>query len=339
MQFIDGSTVLITGGTGSIGSEIVRQVLETDVKTVIIFNRDEIKQYMIKQELDDQRLVFLMGDIRDYDSIQGVFEKWQIDYVFHTAAMKHLVVCENEPIECTYTNIYGTHNLIRLCVKYNVKKTLMISTDKAASPTSVMGATKFIAERITLNGNELSHFGSKFCVVRFGNVSSSRGSIIPVMTSRLMKGNDLWISDPDATRFIIRISQAVELVFRAMELTKGGEIFILKMKAFRVGDMGEVFRDRIAPKLGRLADLEKRNLVPGEKLHEDLLNNVEFMNLMCDEKMFITSTNNNMNIGEYPGFDKCSINQYVSSKADLLTLDEIEELIMEYLNQKGYFGG
>lgn len=170
-DILNSKIVLVTGGTGSIGSEIVRQLLDFDIKKVIIFNRDEIKQFIMKQELDDPRLEYIMGDIRDYNSIQNVFERNCIDFVFHTAAMKHLVVCENEPIECSETNVVGINNLIRLCVKYKVPKTITISTDKAAWPTSAMGASKLIGERITLNGNKVSNGKSKFCCVRFSNVS------------------------------------------------------------------------------------------------------------------------------------------------------------------------
>jgi len=334
-----GRTVLVTGGTGSIGSVIVRQLLDLGVNRVFIFNRDEINQYIMSQEIDDPRLEFIMGDIRDYESIENVFLRNPIDIVFHAAAMKHLVVCENEPIESARVNIVGTHNLIRLCAKYRVARTVMISTDKAASPTSVMGATKFIAERITLNGNQLSNGESRFCCVRFGNVSNSRGSIIPVMTKRILKGKDIWVSDPDATRFIIRTEEAVKLVFKAAELTRGGELFVLKMRAFRVGDVGLVFRDRIAPMLRKKVRLETRALVPGEKINEDLLNHIEYVNLLEDEEMFISSQKVVLDPADYPGFRKSEAQGYTSFETDLLNLDDIEEMAMEYLKSEGIIRG
>jgi FlaA1/EpsC-like NDP-sugar epimerase len=332
-DIFNNKIILVTGGTGSIGSEIVRQLLKFRIKKVIIFNRDEIKQYLMKQELDDSRLDYIMGDIRNFNSIQKVFEGEKIDIVFHAAAMKHLVVCEDEPIECAQTNIIGTNNLIRLCVKYKIPKTIAISTDKATWPTSVMGASKMIGERIVLNGNKLSNGNSKFCCVRFGNVSSSRGSIIPVMTTRILKGKNIWISNPDATRFVIRTSDAINLVFRAAELTRGGELFVLKMRAFKVGDMGSVFKDRIAPMLNKEISLEIRSLVPGEKLHENLLNDGESINLLENESMYITSTDNQLNSEDYSGFEKSSISSYTSIDSDFLNYDEIETLIKEYLDE------
>jgi UDP-N-acetylglucosamine 4,6-dehydratase len=206
-----GKTVLVTGGTGSIGSEIVLQLLQTNVSKVIVFSRDEIKQFSMQQRVNDPRLEMFMGDIRDYATLETVFENNKIDLVFHAAAMKHLVVAEHEPTECAKINILGTANLIHLCLKYKVSKTITISTDKAASPSSVMGATKFIAERITLNGNN-NNFNQKFSCVRFGNVANSRGSVIPIMVDRIKNNKNIWITNPEVTRFLIRISDAVKLV-------------------------------------------------------------------------------------------------------------------------------
>lgn len=246
-----GKTILVTGGTGSVGSEIVRQLLEYDINKVIIFSRDEIKHFLMEQEIDDDRVEFIMGDIRDYNSIEFVFERYKIDIVFHAAAMKHLVVCENEPIECANTNVRGTNNLMRLCIKFRVPKAVTISTDKAASPTSVMGASKLIAERITLNADSLTDNKQRFCCVRFGNVANSRGSVIPIMIARVMKGKDIWVSNPNVTRFVMRISSAVDLVLQATKITEGGELFVLKMKAFKLGDLVELMKNRIAPKLNK----------------------------------------------------------------------------------------
>jgi len=333
-----GKTILVTGGTGSIGREIVKQLLQYDIKKIIIFSRDEIKQFLMKQEIEDNRLEFSVGDIRNYDSIESVFERNQIDTVFHTAAMKHLVVCEREPMECIYTNIVGTHNLIRLCIKYRVPKIVTISTDKAASPTSVMGASKFIAERITLNANYLTDDKQKFCCVRFGNVANSRGSVIPVMIKRIIEGKNIWVSNPDTTRFIMRISDAVGLVLKAIEITQGGERFVLKMKAFRLGDLAKVMKNRIAPLLDKKIDIEYKKLVTGEKLHEDLLNETEYRNLFENDKMYIVLSDE-MRSRIYPGFKISNILKYDSSAAPRISLGELEEIVIEYLKEKSIIKG
>jgi len=331
MNNLNNKTILVTGGTGSIGSEIVKQLLTTEVKKIVIFNRDEIKQFVTNQKLDNPKLEFIMGDIRNYDSIEKVFEKEKIDFVFHAAAMKHVVISENEPMECAHTNIIGTHNLIRLCLKYGVEKVVTISTDKAVNPTNVMGATKYIAERITLNGNKLSSKNQKFCCVRFGNVANSRGSVIPVMVERIKLGKNIWITDPNVTRFAMSISDAVKLVLKAAEITQGGEIFVLKMKAFRLGDLAEVMQTRIAPRLGKSIKVESRRLVTGEKLHEELLNQIELANLLENDKLYIIL--NDSYEREYPEFRKSFLKTYNSSYVEKFSLDELESAVIEYLEK------
>jgi len=172
-----GKTVLVTGGTGSIGSEIVKQLLDYEVNKVIIFSRDEIKHFLVKKRILNERLVTVVGDVRDYRSVQRVFEEFNIDLIYHAAAMKHVVICEDFPIESAKTNILGTQNVVDLAIKFGIQKMITISTDKSAYPVNVMGATKFIGERITLNAN--------FSCVRFGNVANSRGSVIPVFIDNL----------------------------------------------------------------------------------------------------------------------------------------------------------
>ena len=212
---LKGKTVLVTGGTGSIGSEIVKQIFNYEINKVIIFSRDEIKHFLIKKRILNERLETVVGDIRDYRSAQRVFEENDIDLIYHAAAMKHVVLCEDFPIESAKTNIFGTQNIVDLAVKYGVPKLLTISTDKSAYPVNVMGATKFIAEKITLNAN--------YSCVRFGNVANSRGSVIPVFIDSLLNNMPINISDPNVTRF--GIPDAVKLVIKATRYEKG-EIYL-----------------------------------------------------------------------------------------------------------------
>ena len=327
---LDGKTILVTGGTGSIGSEIVRQLLKTDAKSIIIFSRDEIKHFLMKQKIRDERLHFVVGDVRDYRSVQRIFTMYNVDIIYNASAMKHVLVCEDSPIESVKTNILGTQNLVDLAIKYNVSKMVTISTDKAANPVNVMGATKFIAERITLNGNNLSKNGNIFAVVRFGNVANSRGSVIPVYLQNLRDGKSLMVADPDVTRFIMSISEAVNLVLKASQIAQGEEVFILKMKAFRLGDLVEVMINKIAPKLGlkEKIDTISIGLAPSEKLHEELTNEVETKNLYEIDDLYVVLPDNNRLYNDY---SPVALVDYTSDDVDILNADELEKIVLELI--------
>ena len=330
---LKGKTVLVTGGTGSIGSEIVRQILSYDVNKVIIFSRDEIKHFSVKKRILDDRLETVVGDVRDYRSVQRVFEENDINLIYHAAAMKHVVMCEEFPIESAKTNIFGTQNVIDLAIKFGIPKMITISTDKAAYPVNVMGATKFIAEGITLNAN--------FSCVRFGNVANSRGSVIPILIDNLLNKKPISITDPDITRFIIGIPDAVKLVIKATEYAKGRDIFILKMKAFRLGDLLDVILDRIAPRLGiSKEDIEVNvtGLEQGEKLHEDLINNTESNRVYELDDLYIILRNNE-DISKYQDFKKTNLHEYTSKDVELISKEEIEEIVMKYLKKYLSRGG
>ena len=330
---LKGKTVLVTGGTGSIGGEIVRQILGYEVNKVIIFSRDEIKHFLIKKRILDERLETVVGDIRDYRSVQRVFEENDIDLIYHAAAMKHVVICEDFPIESAKTNIFGTQNVVDLAIKHGIPKLITISTDKSACPVNVMGATKFIAERITLNAN--------YSCVRFGNVANSRGSVIPVFIDNLLNKKQISITDPNVTRFIIGIPDAVKLVIKATEYAKGGEIFILKMKAFRLGDLLDVILNRIAPRLGISKEDVKVNvtgLIPGEKLHEDLINNTESNRIYELDNMYVI-LKNNKDLSKYQNIKKIDLQEYTSKDVESISKEEIEEIVMKYLKNYQARGG
>ena len=322
---IDGKTILITGGTGSIGSELVKQVLTYNVAKVIIFSRDDIKQFSMKQKIADPRLEIFVGDIRDYENLKSVFENNSIDIVFHAAAMKHLIIAENQPLEYVKTNILGTNNLIDLCIKYKVKKTITISTDKAALPSSVMGATKFIAERITLNGN--INPDQKFSCIRFGNVANSRGSVIPIMVERIKNGKDIWITSPEVTRFLMKIPEAVKLVLKSEEIMQGGEIFILKMKSFKLGDLADIMEKKVAPLFNQNINIEVKGLLTGEKLHEDLLSDLEVNYLFENKELYMVSKN----IKNPPQFTKSNVKSYISSDSEIISPEELEQIVFDYI--------
>lgn len=330
-EWLKSKTALVTGGTGSIGSEIVNQLLKTDVACIVIFSRDEIKHFLMKQKIRDERLHFVVGDVRDYRSVQRIFTMYNVDIIYNASAMKHVLVCEDSPIESVKTNVLGTQNLVDLAIKYNVGKMVTISTDKAANPVNVMGATKFIAERITLNGNMPSKNSNVFAVVRFGNVANSRGSVIPVYLQNLRDGKSLMVSDPDVTRFIISISDAVNLVLKASQIARGGEIFILKMKAFRLGDLVEVMINKIAPKLGIKEKIETMSigLAPSEKLHEELTNEVETKSLYEIDDLYAVLPDNKT---LYKNYLPVRLVEYTSDDVDVLNADELEKIVLELIH-------
>ena len=331
-----GKVVLVTGGTGSIGSEIVRQALEQGANKVIVFSRDEIKHFMMRREISDDRLETIVGDVRDSRSVEQVFSRFDIDILYHAAAMKHVVICEDFPLESVQTNILGTQNVVDLALKYRVSKVITISTDKAAYPANVMGASKFIAERITLNANKMSRGQQSFSCVRFGNVATSRGSGIPVYVEDLLSRKPLQVTDPEVTRFIMEIPDAVRLVITATEYAEGGEIFILKMKAFKLGDLVDVMINRIAPRLNMSKNDVRVNicgLITGEKLHEDLINDTESSRLYELEDMYVLLPDNESST-KYPSMRKASLSRYASSDVELISKDEIEQIVVKYIERR-----
>jgi len=316
-NLFSGKRILVTGGTGSIGSYIVRELLKFDVDKVVVFSRDEIKQFMMRRMINDERLEFTVGDVRDYRSVERVFEKNHFDIVYHAAAMKHVVVCEENPVEAVKTNVIGTQNVVDCARRYGVQKLINISTDKAVNPTNVMGSTKFIAERIVFNYNYTS--------VRFGNVACSRGSVIPVLIEEMVTKKKLTITDPNVTRFIMRISDAVKLVLNATKYAEGGDIFVLKMKAFKLSDLVDILINHIAPKL-RLRDVKLNviGLVPGEKLHEELINKHELQYLHDLGEFYVIRLPKIVAPMQQVIFS--------SDHAELVSKDELLEIVNEYIN-------
>jgi len=224
--------VLVTGGTGSIGSEIVRKLIPHGPKQIRVFSRDESKHYFLQQELEELNrncdIRFLIGDVRDKERLDKAF--FGVDIVFHAAALKHVPYCEYNPFEAIKTNVHGTQNVIDSALKHNVDKVISISTDKAVYPNTIMGITKLLAERMIIGAhNYLGNARTKFAVVRFGNVINSRGSVIPTWIEQIKKGGPVTVTDKNMTRFFMSINEAVDLIFLATGLIRGQEIFVLKM--------------------------------------------------------------------------------------------------------------
>ena len=285
-HLLSGKIVLVTGGTGSIGSEIVRQLLKTKARQIRIFSRDEHMQHELKNELpSDKRLRFLLGDIRDKERMAFAFRG--VDIVFHAAALKHVPACEYNPFEAVKTNIIGTQNVIEVALANNVEKVLAISTDKAADPASVLGASKLMMERLVTAANATTGKSrTRFASVRFGNILASRGSVVDLWKKQLARGGPITVTDKRATRFFMDIPEAARLVFSALEHMQGGEIFVLKMKpALRVIDFAEDFLKREAR--GKKIGIKLIGLRPGEKLHEILMTEDEAEHAMELKDMYV----------------------------------------------------
>jgi FlaA1/EpsC-like NDP-sugar epimerase len=288
--FFTGKKILVTGATGSIGSEIVRQIQKQDPAVIRLFSRDEHKQFIFRQETDKpENLRFLLGDVRDFPRLLTAMEG--IDYVFHAAAYKHVPFCEYNAFEAVKTNVLGTQNVIDASIRHGVKRVLLVSTDKAASPPNVMGATKLLAEKLMSSAMALkgSH-PTLFASVRFGNVFGSRGSVVPTLFQQIKKGGPVTVTDPTMTRFFLSIPDAVRLTFTAMEQMNGGELFILKMPVMKLGELVDVLIERSANMLGKDAKSIKQHVIgarPGEKLQELLMTSEESQYAEEKNDMFI----------------------------------------------------
>lgn len=317
--------ILVTGGTGSIGSAIVKLLLPYQPKQIRVYSRDESKQFELEQALAaGPNIRFLVGDIRDKERLAMAMEN--VDIVFHAAALKHVYACENNPFEAVKTNVQGTQNVIDCAFANNVDKVIGISTDKATDPTNVMGCTKLLAEKIML----ASYFykgmhKTKFCFVRFGNVLGSRGSVVPLLQKQIQHGGPITITDPNMTRFFMTIHDAVNLVFKAASLMRDREIFILKMPVVKIGDLAKAVLPSASMKIKIIG---KKN---GERMHEKLLTAEEAENALETKDMFIIvppevlASTQSRRI--YSGIRKTKINEYGSQTEKKLTIKEIKNML------------
>ncbi|MBB6692859.1 UDP-N-acetylglucosamine 4,6-dehydratase (inverting) [Cohnella xylanilytica] len=258
---VAGQVVLVTGGTGSFGKKFIRKALELDARKVIVFSRDELKQYEMSQEFNDPRIRFFIGDVRDTGRLYRAFDG--VDVVVHAAALKHVTACEYNPFEAVRTNIIGAQNVIDAAIDRGVRRVVALSTDKAANPINLYGATKLASDKLFVAAN--AYVGDKptrFSVVRYGNVAGSRGSVIPFFHKMRSTGS-LPITDKRMTRFWITLDQGVQFVLDSLQRMKGGEIFVPKIPSVKVVDLARV----IAPD----CQLQFVGIRPGEKLHEAMI--------------------------------------------------------------------
>ena len=262
MSELKGARVLLTGGTGSFGNRFLKHLLTlNEISEIVVFSRDELKQFELSNKLDDRRVKYVLGDVRDFQRLEQATEG--IDFIVHAAAMKQIPAAEKNPMEAIKTNILGAENVVRAALTNNVKKVVALSSDKAANPANLYGATKLCSDKLMIAGNFMSDGScTKFSVVRYGNVLGSRGSVIPFFLEKAKEGI-IPITDNRMTRFWLTLDQAVNLVVGALDSMKGGEIYVPKIPSFRVVDVAKV----VAPNVPTL----EIGIRPGEKLHEVMI--------------------------------------------------------------------
>lgn len=281
--------ILITGGAGSVGSELVRFLLSASPRSITLLDNNEGALFDLEQDLRSDKVSFFIADIRDKERIEPLFEG--VDLVFHLAALKNVPMCEYNPYEAVKTNIIGTKNLIDACLRHNVEKVMFTSTGKAVKPTTAYGASKLFAERlISLGNTPEGDSGTVFSSVRFGNVLGSRGSVFPLFRRQIEAGGPITITHEEMVRPYILMSHALEMISSACEMAKGGEVFILKMKRMKITEVADVMIHVLAPVYGFKPDTIRTKLIgvkPGEKLREELLTESEQRRAYETENLFI----------------------------------------------------
>lgn len=337
-EALGGKTVLVTGGTGSIGREIVEQVLCYHPKVVRVFSRNEYNQYAMRAQFGErQDIRYFIGDVRDRERLMRACEDVQV--LFHAAALKHVDICEYNPFEAVKTNVIGTQNCVEAALDYNMELLVGISTDKAVSPTNTMGATKLLEERLVLAASRYKgDRRTRFCVIRFGNVLASRGSAIPMFISQIKAGGPVTLTHHLMRRFFMSIPQAVRLALQASLESRGGEIYILKMPVLAIRDLCEALVRIYAPRFGRdPAGIEIREvgLKPGEKLYEALMTPEEALHATEQGDYFVVEPLKPASAarlaaaaeGAVDGQDRHIAAGYDSSGERLLSVDEIAALL------------
>lgn len=270
MNIFKNKVILIDGGSGSWGNELTTQLLDKEPKKIIIFSRGELAQVNMQRKYNNDKIEYIIGDIRDADAVDRLFQRG-IDYVFHLAALKHVPVCENQPQEAIKTNINGTINLINAAIKYKVKKFIDVSTDKAVAPTNLYGMTKSVGEKLTIQANNLTT-DTDFVCIRGGNVLGSNGSVVPYFINQIKKQNKVTITDSKMTRFFITLSEAIFLLFEAVEHSVGGETYVMNMPSFYIEDVAKVLIDYYG---NENTIIEEIGIREGEKIHEVLISEHE----------------------------------------------------------------
>lgn len=323
-----GKKILITGGTGSLGRTLAKRLLELDAEIVRIYSRNESNQINMQMELNDERLRYFIGDVRDLPRLIKAME--DVDIVFHAAALKHVPVVEYNPFEAIKTNVLGSQNVIDACLHENVDIVVCIGTDKAVSPLNTYGATKLLMEKLFVTASNYINpekHKTRFIAVRYGNVLGSSGSVVPIFIKQLQDGKKITITDPAMTRFNITMNQALDFILRSLKKGKGGEVFVPKLKAYKLGDLKDVLVDL----LKKNPQTEIISVRPGEKYHESLISNDEIRNTFEDKDDYVILENRVQEESQIiPNLKRTTLKeQYSSDKVELLTKEELKQILLK----------
>lgn len=323
-------TILITGGTGSLGQALTKRLLEMDVRAVRIFSRNESRQIQMESKFQDERLRFLIGDVRDYQRLEMALE--DVDIVFHTAALKHVPKIEYNPFESIKTNVIGSQNVIDACLKRNVERAVCIGTDKAVSPLNTYGSTKLLMEKLFVAANNYLNrekYRTIFLAVRYGNVLGSSGSVIPKFIEQIKANKPVTITDPKMTRFSITMNEALDFILNSVKIAKGSEIFVPKLRAYNIVDVKNALTELLSDTSEKIMGIRT-----GEKLHETLINEDEIRYSWDLKNMYMIASPlytlfNDKNIKEsYQGIKKIEeMQKYSSDLADKISMKDLKTII------------
>jgi UDP-N-acetylglucosamine 4,6-dehydratase/5-epimerase len=334
-MMFENKTLLITGGTGSFGNAVMKRFLDTDIKEIRIFSRDEKKQDDMRKQYKNEKLKFYLGDIRDIGSVKNAMH--DVDYVFHAAALKQVPSCEFFPLEAVKTNVIGTENVLTAAIDSGVSKVICLSTDKAAYPINAMGISKammekvFVAKAKAVNPNK-----TLICGTRYGNVMASRGSVIPLFIDQIKNGEPLTITDPNMTRFLMSLEEAVELVVFAFENAEAGDIMVQKSPASTIGDLAQAIKELFKVE----NDIKVIGTRHGEKLYETLLTREEHVVAQDMEGFYrVPADTRDLNYDKYfveGDHMLSSQEEYNSHNTERLSIEQIKEklLMLDYVREE-----
>jgi len=328
-------TLLITGGTGSFGNAVLDRFLNTDICEIRIFSRDEKKQDDMRRLYQNDKIKYYIGDVRDIASVRNVM--LGVDYLFHAAALKQVPSCEFFPLEAVKTNILGTENVLTAAIEYGVKKCICLSTDKAAYPINAMGISKAMMEKVLIaKSRTVLPDKTLICGTRYGNVMASRGSVIPLFVKQIKNGKPLTVTDPNMTRFLMSIDEAVELIIFAFKNANSGDIMVQKAPASTIGDLAQAIKELFNTK-NKIKIIGTRH---GEKLYETLLTREEYARAKDMGKFYkVSADKRDLNYDKYfiEGNKKLSKSiEYTSHNTERLNIDQIKEklLSIDYIKKE-----
>ena len=324
----DDKVLMITGGTGSFGHTVLRRFLNTNVREIRIFSRDEKKQEDMRIALSNDKVKFYIGDVRDYDSLKQAMVG--VDYIFHAAALKQVPSCEFYPMEAVRTNVHGTENVLNAAIASGVQRVVVLSTDKAVYPINAMGISKAMAEKLVVaKSRMISQSGTVVCATRYGNVMASRGSVIPLFVEQMRSGEPLTVTDPAMTRFLMSLEDSVDLVLHAFEHGEQGDLFVQKAPASTVGDLAQALKELF----GRDNPIRVIGTRHGEKLYESLVSREEMAKAEDMGRYYrIPADNRDLNYKKYfvEGEEKISeLDDYTSHNTERLDIPGIKQLLLK----------